>query len=49
MWWFLVAVAFVLVLALLEWRSWRRPVGRHLEGYESGQDHDRHLTGGVDI
>ena len=48
MWWFLVAVAFVLVLAL-EWRSWRRPVGRHLEGYESGQDHDRHLTGGVDI
>ena len=48
MWWILVAVALVLALALLEWRSWRHPVGRHMQGSDSGQD-DRHLTGGVDI
>ena len=49
MWWMYVVAAAVVVIGLVEWRSWKRPVGTHGEHQNSDKDHDRHLIGGIDI
>lgn len=50
MWWIVGIAVAVIILGLLEWRSWRKPAGSGFDDAH-GRAHniDRAATGGTDI